>query len=125
MRFLADENILKSVILRLRAEGLNVKSVLERAPGVDDPDVIELARREDSILLTLDSDIGTHLFMGEVAPPPGVVYFRLFDLTTDEAPEVVLSVLREHWDALVGSFVTYRNGRTRSRPLRSSGAGQP
>lgn len=44
MRFLADENVPRSVIEKLRTTGFEIASVRDVDPGIADADVINLAQ---------------------------------------------------------------------------------
>lgn len=114
LRFLADEHFPSPSILLLRQAGHDVVAVAHLAPSADDPDVIRLARESGRILLTFDSDIGTHLFHRGASPPAGVVYFRFVQSSPTEAGEVLLRLLDEPDRVLVGHFTTY--GRNKVRP---------
>src|SRR2546421_3399703 len=58
MRFLADENVSRLVIERLRGEGHDVISVAETKPGAPDDDILKAADAERRILITEDRDFG-------------------------------------------------------------------
>ena len=116
-RFLADENVPMPSVLRLRAGGFTVASVLERDPGLPDVDVLALARTEGAILLTFDRDIGELVFDKGVPSPPGVIYLRFVDRDPEEAGRVLAELLKLHADDLAGSFLTYRRDAVRVRPL--------
>ena len=58
MRFLADESCDFAVVQALRIEGYEVLCVAEITPRAEDLDVIRLAVREKSILITEDKDFG-------------------------------------------------------------------
>jgi predicted nuclease of predicted toxin-antitoxin system len=58
MRFLADENVSRLVIERLRADGFEVISMSETRSGAPDKDVLEVANAESRILITEDRDFG-------------------------------------------------------------------
>lgn len=115
--FLADENFPLPSIALLRRAGYDVASVAELAPSADDPDVIRMARESDRILLTFDSDIGTHLYHHDAPPPPGVVYFRFVQGSPTEAAERLLRLLADPKRVLLGRFTTHGRGTTRPRPL--------
>ena len=117
MRLLADENVPLSSILSLRTRGLDVASVMETHPGLDDPDVIQLARRLGRALITFDSDIGERIFKDGDTPPPGVIYLRFVQSDAEETARVVLQILALDGVRVSESFVTYRNGRVRHQPL--------
>src|ERR1700693_4605542 len=58
IRFLADENVSRLVVERLRAGGFDVISIAETTPGAADKDVLEAADAEGRILITEDRDFG-------------------------------------------------------------------
>ena len=58
MRFLADENVSRLVVERLRAAGFDVASVRETRPGASDKDVIDEADSDGRVLVTEDRDFG-------------------------------------------------------------------
>jgi predicted nuclease of predicted toxin-antitoxin system len=58
VRFLADESCDFAVVRRLRAEGHDVAAVRDLAPGTADDAVVDIAVREQRILLTEDKDFG-------------------------------------------------------------------
>ena len=51
---MADENLDRQIVERLRHEGHVVWYVAEMAPGVSDQDVLNLANNEQAVLLTAD-----------------------------------------------------------------------
>ncbi|MDT0631132.1 DUF5615 family PIN-like protein [Rubrivirga sp. S365] len=122
MRLLADENVSLLSILLLRDRGLDVVSVLETHPGLDDPDVIRLARRLGRALITFDSDIGERIFKDGDPPPPSVIYLRFIQSDAEETARVVLQLLALDGVRVGESYVTYRNGRVRHQPLPPSTA---
>ena len=58
MRFLADENVSRLVIERLRAGGFDVASVGDMTPGAQDNDVLRAADIEGRILIREDHEFG-------------------------------------------------------------------
>ena len=57
MKFLADEGVDKQIVDRLRQDGHSVWYVAEMEPGISDDEVLNLANRENAILLTADKDL--------------------------------------------------------------------
>lgn len=58
MRFLADESCDFAIVRALRAEGFDVLAISELSPRASDETVIDLAVRENRVLLTEDKDFG-------------------------------------------------------------------
>ena len=58
MNFLADENVDKPIVERLRKDGHIVLYVIEMEPSISDDEVIQRANQESALLLTADKDFG-------------------------------------------------------------------
>ncbi len=58
MNIVADENVDKEIVDRLRADGHDVFYIIEQNPGIDDEIVLNRSRRTDAVLLTADKDFG-------------------------------------------------------------------
>lgn len=56
MRFLADENVDRPVVEKLRSKDVDVLSVDEEEKGISDREVLEKAVRENRVLITFDRD---------------------------------------------------------------------
>jgi predicted nuclease of predicted toxin-antitoxin system len=55
LKLLSDENIFPSTLELLRCHGLDVKDIKEmKLCGINDKEVMDLARRQDRLLITLD-----------------------------------------------------------------------
>ena len=72
MPFLADESCDFAIIRALRDAGEDVAAIAEIAPGADDVTVLDMARRDERVLLTEDKDFGNLLFAGGY-PTGGVI----------------------------------------------------
>ena len=62
MNFVADESVDHQIVSHLREEGHAVWYIVDTGPGASDSDVLELARRKGTILLTADKDFGEMVF---------------------------------------------------------------
>lgn len=118
-RFLADENVPRESVRLLREQGHDVVEVREEAPGGSDEAVLTRARAEHRVLLTFDRDYGELIYLHAVAPPPGIIYFRLAPLDPRELVNRVLSLLNDPNMALDATFVIVDAERSRVRPLPS------
>jgi len=56
IKFLADENVPIEAIKALKRKGLDIVSIIEFSPGLNDKEVLDLANRENMILITFDKD---------------------------------------------------------------------
>jgi predicted nuclease of predicted toxin-antitoxin system len=58
MKILADEGVERPIVIRLRVEGHQVIYIAEVAAGSTDPEVLEIAFREQALLIAVDKDFG-------------------------------------------------------------------
>jgi predicted nuclease of predicted toxin-antitoxin system len=85
MRFLADENVSRLVIERLRAAGFDVISIGETKSGAPDRDVLDAADVEGCILITEDRDFG-ELVIRQRLKVRGVLLLELDRLSNAAEP---------------------------------------
>lgn len=116
MRLVADENIDFPLVVALRRVGVEVLSIEESHPGIDDRQVIQIAEAAQSILLTGDKDFGDLVFR-QGYNVPAVVLLRLAGLTGLQKVEIVTSFFREEAEAILGSFCVVGELSSRIRPL--------
>jgi predicted nuclease of predicted toxin-antitoxin system len=58
MQFVADENVPRRVLDRLRMSGYDVVSIQESLSGISDHAVLKVAESQHRILITADRDFG-------------------------------------------------------------------
>lgn len=103
MNFLADENVDRQIVDRLRQEGHHVSYVAEMDPGISDPVVLDLGNQQGLILVTADKDFGELLFrQGRLTA--GVVLIRLAGLSPETKGEIVAAAVRQHASEFPDSF---------------------
>ena len=121
MRFLADESCDARVAAALRDAGHDVVSVAATVRGAADAEVLDLARREQRIVLTEDRDFGRLVFASE---PPfrdgGVLYLRCPESARPILPGEVLTLVTELGQQLVQSFVVWTPRGVRLRAFGES-----
>ncbi len=114
MNFLADENVDRQIIERLRHEGYNVRYIAETNAGISDDAVLDLANREESLLLTSDKDFGELVFRQRKITC-GVVLIRLAGLTQARKAGIVVDTINKHGTELLNSFSVITMGTIRIR----------
>lgn len=112
LRFLADESCDFVVVRTLRAAGYDVLAVSEFMQRSVDRDLIELAHREDRILLTEDKDFGrlVHVSRTESA---GVILVRFPGNAREALAETILQLVQEQSNQLISAFVVVQPGHIR------------
>ena len=89
VEFITDENIAKSVVKGLRKEGFNVKDIKEeKLYGMSDKTIIEMAIKENRVIITHDKNFGNVLNNPNV-DHRGIIFIRF----KVQNPENVGSVL--------------------------------
>ena len=114
MTFLADENIDRQIVERLRLDGHRVAYVAEMSPGILDETVLMESRLSESVLITADKDFGELVFRQRQAST-GVLLIRLSGLEPATKAAVVSESIREHGQELAGAFAVLSPGNIRIR----------
>ncbi|MHB1662170.1 MAG: DUF5615 family PIN-like protein [bacterium] len=116
LKITADENIHFLIIKTLRESGFDVYSITEKASGVSDKTVIEIAGNENSIILTEDSDFGEWVFAHKERIN-GVIYLRY---KSSELPAIITALvktLKEHDVSLFNKFTVITPKKIRIRNI--------
>lgn len=103
MRLLADESVDGPIVDRLRADGHDVPSIGEDAPGLPDEGVLARAFAEGAVLLTQDKDFGELVYRRRL-PHAGVLFVGLSGLDETTKCELVSRAVAENGTALPGAF---------------------
>jgi predicted nuclease of predicted toxin-antitoxin system len=112
MRFLADESCDFVVVRALRAAGHDVRAVAEVDLGATDDVVLEIASREQRVLLTEDKDFGQLVFAAGTSTR-GVVFIRYPATARFLLPQVVVDLVNTEQERRAGAFVVVHPSRIR------------
>jgi hypothetical protein len=77
MRLLTDENLARSVVVRLREAGHDCLSVKESMRGAADADILARAVAESRVLVTFDKDLASWRFVRTFQRPAASCCFEL------------------------------------------------
>jgi predicted nuclease of predicted toxin-antitoxin system len=89
MRLLSNENIPNPSIHYLLSKGIDIISIGMEFPTIRDSEVMDIAIRENRIIITFDRDYGELIFRHNYKPDSGVVYLRLDDYSQEEPGLIV------------------------------------
>jgi predicted nuclease of predicted toxin-antitoxin system len=114
MKFLFDQSADFRLIPHLRELGHDVQVISRNyPPGLPDEDVLEIARKEQRILVVADRDFGELIFHQGLAAA-GVIFFRLPGAKLQTKIDHLNTVLAEHADDLKrGEFLVVTLGQIR------------
>lgn len=114
MKIVTDESVERQIVLALRLAGHEVIDIKETDPGIEDAEVLSLAARTASILITNDKDFGELMFRDR-SFSKGVVLLRFDNLDLTERAELLGHVLDEKASELHGSFTVITPAGVRIR----------
>ncbi len=114
MRLLIDENIGQAVVDVLRQLGHDVRSIIEDHPGASDTEVLELARDDNRILVTSDTDFGELIYLRKQTHK-GVILLRLVDEANENKIRVLRALFSSYAKRLKEHFVVVTESRVRIR----------
>jgi predicted nuclease of predicted toxin-antitoxin system len=118
LKLLANENVPRLVVTRLRERGHDVQWGLEENRGIADPIVLEKAWSDRRVLLTLDKDFGELVFQQGMEAACGVILIRLLGTKSQsELAQIVVPVLEAHESAWANHFSVIGRRRVRVKPL--------
>lgn len=104
MKFLADVNIPQSLINRLVEEGFDVLDVKKQDPFLSDAELINIAKKEQRIILTLDKDFISLTQFPKYQVPTIVV--RLRNQHPEKIAEKVSALLKNQEENLLSKSLT-------------------
>jgi predicted nuclease of predicted toxin-antitoxin system len=115
LKLLVDRCAGRRVADWLRQQGHDVREAREQIPDPGDAALLRAAASEDRVLVTIDTDFGTLVFLGGL-PHAGVI--RLPDVPAPKRIALMEQILTRYGaDALNGAIVTATETRIRySRP---------
>jgi len=112
MKLLVDECTGPAVARWLEQQGHDVFSVYDKARGIDDDKVMEIAEDEGRILITNDRGFGEKVFR-ERRQHHGVVFLRLANERSGNKIRVLQQLLNQHSDAIENRLVVVTETRVR------------
>ncbi len=91
-KFLADENLPLEVIDILKRDRIEIESVSLIKPGIDDEEIIEMARKGNKVIITFDSDFGKFVFK-DLKSSGGVIFLRILPASVDYIADTIKKIL--------------------------------
>ena len=113
---IADENIDFRIIQELRKNGIEVFSIAEEFRGIDDFEIIELAKKTGLIILTEDKDFGEWVFAHNV-DGISVIFLRYHSKDIKEMISTLLKVVSNRIGELKDYFTTITVKKIRRRRI--------
>jgi predicted nuclease of predicted toxin-antitoxin system len=116
MKIVADENVQRPIVKRLREGGHDVTFILETAPGSKDQDILRLAAREGALLITCDKDF-RQLAIEARRQSSGVLLLRIDGPPPQEQANLVAETIQAYGSQLHRAFTTLYLHDLKMEPL--------
>lgn len=114
LKFIVDVGVSNKVEKWLAAQGFDVVNVRNIDPRLPDHKIVEIAAKENRMVITMDKDFG-ELVYRNTAAHTGVLLLRLDGYSSQEKVNVIKKILEEHQDKIVGKFCVYKDNNLRIR----------
>jgi predicted nuclease of predicted toxin-antitoxin system len=116
VKIVADEGVERQIVDGLRNDGHLVWYVAEETPSSSDDFVLSVAREQNALLLTTDTDFGELIYrLGRTAT--GIVLLRLAGLPLFGKTARVVWAIKTHGDEMRNSFTVISLHSIRVRKL--------
>jgi predicted nuclease of predicted toxin-antitoxin system len=111
-KFVIDVGVGKIIEIWLVQQMFSVIPIRSLDPEMADTEIIELANRQDAIIITMDKDFGELVFKNKILHN-GILLLRLEDAVAEEKLAVIQNIFPEHISDIKNKFAVYQNGKLR------------
>lgn len=115
--FIVDVGVGKAIENWLFNENYKVISIRDLNPEMQDEVIIELAVKEDAIIITMDKDFG-ELIYKENKTHKGILLLRLEDAVAEEKLAVLQNIFPIRLNNIKNNFAVFQNGILRIRQAK-------
>ncbi len=115
-KILADESVNFNIVQFLGEQGYTVYSNLEEKAGINDLEVISLAKEMNIILLTEDKDFGEWVFAYHIKNI-SVILLRYNSLDLDQIKQNLVNLLAKYSNTYYNKFIVIKKDKYRIRHL--------
>ena len=114
MRFITDVNLGRSIEIWLKENGHDVLAIRDVNPRLPDTEILNIAKKEERIVITLDKDFGELVYRSSQSHT-GVILLRLENESKAEKVRVLAIILKNYSKDVPNRFCVYQNDRFRIR----------
>ncbi len=117
MKFLVDVGVSNKVEKYLKDDGFDTKCIREIDPRLKDIEIIDIAAKDNRVIITMDKDFGELVFKSSQAHA-GVLLLRLENENSNSKVEIVKSILENYSKELNNNFCVFHKGKLRIRKIQ-------
>jgi predicted nuclease of predicted toxin-antitoxin system len=115
MKILADENLPRAVIVRLKADGHEVFAIADEQPCRPDEWILRQASQWQ-LIVTADNDFGTLVFHHRLTQQ-GVLLIRLAGMPSTQRADLVSRTISQYGERLLQAFTVVSSKGIRHQRL--------
>ncbi len=109
LKFIADENIQQSVVEFLKENKIDIYSINDKNfQSMPDKAIIEMAFKEDRVILTHDSDFGKLIYQNK-SPFLGIIYLRPGHIDPSFTISSIKTIIQQDFDFLFPFILVAEN----------------
>ncbi|MEX0568711.1 MAG: DUF5615 family PIN-like protein [Candidatus Njordarchaeota archaeon] len=114
-KFLADDNIPRSVVEKLKSISIDITRASDYRMGLSDEEIVIIARTENRIIITFDSDFGEILIKRGISFPR-LIYLDFEPRSSQYIFEEILTLLEADVE-FYGAITVFDGYRIRQRRI--------
>ncbi|MCK4407884.1 MAG: DUF5615 family PIN-like protein [Bacteroidales bacterium] len=111
-----DENVDQVLINRLKRDNYKIISIREYQPGIDDREVIEIAKSKKGLVITEDKDFGELVFSHNIRDC-SVIFLRYNKSDYNQIEKNIINVLKDYYEKPGHFFITITKKKIRIRKI--------
>ena len=119
LKFLADVKIEKPIVIFLIDKGFDIIWIPDFDCHMSDSELLELANKEDRILITNDKDFGELVFLQKKITA-GIILFRIKGQKVEEKIKRLNKILNLYRSKIFSNFTVITESKTRFTSLERS-----
>jgi predicted nuclease of predicted toxin-antitoxin system len=117
LKFLVDVGVGKKVEEFLHKNGYDVLPVRKINPRMSDPEIIDIAAKDNRIIITMDKDFGELVYNSGLIHK-GILILRTENCSGDKKVKILSEVLINYSSELEENFCVFSKDRLRIRRKR-------
>ncbi len=112
LKFLFDVGVSGKAEIWLKENGYDIKSIRDIDPCMSDKEILEIAVKEDRMIVTMDKDFGELIYKSGLVHS-GVLLLRLEDAGSDKKLAIIQHILHNYSEEIFNKFCVFQKDTLR------------